>query len=144
MKGPVLRSIGYVKQSWDFFHILVIVIGWLVPSPGQKIPVQSGWYFPPQKIPLIENTFLQASKGAENTKENPGYAFRLFSESPTILVGSARLQYLKIGPYFYAGYLIFRIQSLNSKFEQWASITLETKVEGIRCTNNTIYICNHM
>ncbi len=52
-----------------FFHFLEIVIGWLVPSTGQKIPVQPGWYLPPQKIPLAENTFLQAGKGAENTKE---------------------------------------------------------------------------
>jgi hypothetical protein len=36
---------------------------------SQKIPVQPGWYFPPQKIPLAENRFLQAGKGAENTKE---------------------------------------------------------------------------
>jgi hypothetical protein len=26
-------------------------------------------YLPPQKIPLAENTFFQAGKGAENTKE---------------------------------------------------------------------------
>jgi hypothetical protein len=45
------------------------VIGWLVPSAGQKIPVQPGWYLPPQKIPLAENRFLEVGKGAENTKE---------------------------------------------------------------------------
>jgi hypothetical protein len=28
---------------------------WSVPSAGQKIPIQSGWYLlPPQKIPLAE------------------------------------------------------------------------------------------
>ncbi len=32
--------------------------------------VQPGWYLPPQKIPLAENRFLQAGKGAENPKEN--------------------------------------------------------------------------
>jgi len=37
---------------------------------GQTIPVQPGWYLPPQKIPLAENRFLQAGKGAENPKEN--------------------------------------------------------------------------
>jgi hypothetical protein len=56
------------KQRWDFF-ILEIVIGWLVCSVDQKIPVQPGWYLPQQKILLAENMFLQAGKGAENTKE---------------------------------------------------------------------------
>jgi hypothetical protein len=41
----------------------------LVPSAGQKIPAQPGWYLPPQKIPLAENRFLQAGKGAQNTNE---------------------------------------------------------------------------
>jgi hypothetical protein len=45
------------------------VTGWSVPSAGQKIPVESGWYLPQQKIPLAEKRFLQASKGAENTKK---------------------------------------------------------------------------
>jgi len=48
---------------------------WPVPSAGQKIPVEPGWYLPPQKIPLAENRFLHAGNGAENTKEkNPGSA----------------------------------------------------------------------
>jgi hypothetical protein len=41
----------------------------LVSFVGQKIPVQPGWYILLQKIPLAENRFLQAGKGAENTKE---------------------------------------------------------------------------
>jgi hypothetical protein len=45
------------------------VTGWLVPSAGQKIPIQPSWYLPLQKILLAENMFLQAGKGAENTKE---------------------------------------------------------------------------
>jgi hypothetical protein len=32
-------------------------------------PSQPGRYLPPQKIPLAENRFLQAGKGAENAKE---------------------------------------------------------------------------
>ncbi len=41
-----------------------------MPSAGQKIPVQPGWwYLPPEKIQVAENRFLQAGKGAENTKE---------------------------------------------------------------------------
>jgi len=41
------------------------VTGWLVPSAGQKIPVQPDWYLPPQKIPIAENRFLQAGKVRE-------------------------------------------------------------------------------
>jgi hypothetical protein len=41
-----------------FFHVLEIVTGWLVPSAGQKIPVQHGWYLPPQKIPLAKTGFF--------------------------------------------------------------------------------------
>jgi hypothetical protein len=57
------------KAELGFFHFLEIVTGWLVPSAGHKILVQPGWSLPPQKIPLAENRFLQAGKGAENTKE---------------------------------------------------------------------------
>jgi len=46
-----------------------------VPSAGQKIPVESRWYHPLQKIPLAENRFLQAGKGAENTKEKSRQCF---------------------------------------------------------------------
>jgi hypothetical protein len=58
-------------KNHSFFHVLEIVTSWLLPSAGQKIPVQPGWCLPPQKIPLVENRFLQAGKGAKNTKENP-------------------------------------------------------------------------
>jgi hypothetical protein len=46
-----------------------MVTGWPVSSARQKIPLQPGWYLPSQKIPLAENRFFQAGKGAENTKE---------------------------------------------------------------------------
>jgi hypothetical protein len=55
------------KAELGFFHFLEIVIGWLVPSAGQKIPVHRGWYLP--------HRFLQAGKGAENTKEKSGRYF---------------------------------------------------------------------
>jgi len=42
---------------------------WLVPSTGQNIPIQTSHYLPPQKILLVENRLLQASKGAEHTME---------------------------------------------------------------------------
>ncbi len=58
-----------------FFHFLEIVTGWLVRSVGQKIPVEPGWYLPPQNIPLAENRFLQAGNGAENTKEKSRQSF---------------------------------------------------------------------
>jgi hypothetical protein len=41
----------------------------MIPSSGQKIPVQLGWYLPPQKVPLAENKFFQTQNGAENIKE---------------------------------------------------------------------------
>jgi hypothetical protein len=56
---------------------LEILRGPLVPSAGKKIPVQPGWYFPQQKIPLAENRFLHAGEGAENTRKNPSCALRL-------------------------------------------------------------------
>jgi len=49
-----------------------------VPLAGQKIPVQPGWYLPPQKIRLTENRFLAAGKGAENTKEKSKLCFTFF------------------------------------------------------------------
>jgi hypothetical protein len=64
------------KAELGFFHFLEIVTGWLVPSTGQKIPVQPGWYLPPQKIPLVENRFLQVGKGAESTKEKSRQCFK--------------------------------------------------------------------
>jgi hypothetical protein len=63
------------KAELGFFHFLEIVTGWLVPSASQKIPVQRGWYLPPHKIPLAENRFLQACKGAENTNEKSRQCF---------------------------------------------------------------------
>jgi hypothetical protein len=45
------------------------VTGRLVPSVGQKIPVQPSCYLTPQKIQVAENRFLQADKGVENIKE---------------------------------------------------------------------------
>ncbi len=75
-EGPESRPFSLVIQSWGFFHFLEIVTGWLVPSAGQRrILVQPGWYLPPQKIPLAENKFLQAGKGAENTKEKSRQCF---------------------------------------------------------------------
>jgi hypothetical protein len=69
MEWPILKSFSYVKAEMGFFHFFEIVTGQLVPSAGQKIPVQPCWYLPPQKIPVTQNRFLQAGKGAENTKE---------------------------------------------------------------------------
>ncbi len=50
------------KAALGFFHFLELVTGWLVPSDGQKIPVQPSRYLPQQKILLVENMFLQAGK----------------------------------------------------------------------------------
>jgi len=35
-------------------------------------------YLPRKKIPLAENRFLQAGKGAENKRKNPGSALRWY------------------------------------------------------------------
>jgi hypothetical protein len=63
------------KLVWVPVISLEIMTGRLVPSAGQKIPVEPGWYLPPQKIRLAENRFLQAGKGAENTKEKSRQSF---------------------------------------------------------------------
>ncbi len=59
-----------------------MVTGWLVPYAGQKIPVESGWYLPVQKIPLAENRFLQAGKRTENTKEKSRQCFTVCGNPP--------------------------------------------------------------
>jgi hypothetical protein len=56
-------------------HILEIGTGSLVPSTGQKIRIQPGWYLPLQKIWLAENRFFQGGKGVENTKEKSRQSF---------------------------------------------------------------------
>ncbi len=66
------RVLFLPNSELGFFHFLEIVTGWLVPSAGQKIPVQPGWYLPPQKIPLAAN---RLGKGAENTKEKSRQCF---------------------------------------------------------------------
>jgi len=56
------------KAELGFFHFLEIVTGWLVPCTGQKIPV-------------AENRFLHAGKGAGNTNEKSRgllYVYRKF------------------------------------------------------------------
>jgi hypothetical protein len=55
----------------------------MVPFAGQKIPEQPGWYLAVRKILLAENRFLQAGKGAENTKEKSRQCFMI--QKPTIL-----------------------------------------------------------
>ncbi len=56
--------------------------GWLAPSAGQNIPVEPGWYLPPQKIRLAGNRFLQGGKGVENTKEKSRVCFTLGQGAP--------------------------------------------------------------
>jgi len=68
-EGPVFSGLFLHKAELRFFHFSKIVTGCLVPSAGHKIPVEPGWYLLPQKVPLVENRFLQVGKGAENTKE---------------------------------------------------------------------------
>jgi len=67
--SPRHYSCSFQYRRAGIFYLLEIATGWLVPSACQKIPIQSSWYFPPQKILLAKNRFVQAGKGAENTKE---------------------------------------------------------------------------
>ncbi len=75
------QSIGPIKpssQSTTGVRALLCLLASLSQSPMQKCWAKTillsqtgcvGWYLPPQKIiPLTENRFLQAGKGAENTK----------------------------------------------------------------------------
>jgi hypothetical protein len=57
------------KALPGFFHFLEIVTGRLVPSAGQKIPVQPGWYLPPQKIRLC---FFRQVRELKIQRKNPG------------------------------------------------------------------------
>jgi hypothetical protein len=45
---------------------------WLVPSSGQKIPVQPGWY-----LPLAENRFFRDLRELKIQRKNPGSALRV-------------------------------------------------------------------
>jgi hypothetical protein len=56
------QVIGVHKERAGIFHFLETVTGWLVPSAGQKILVQPGWYLPRHKIPLAENRFLEGGR----------------------------------------------------------------------------------
>ncbi len=77
-EGPVHKVLLLLKAELGFFHFVEIVTGWLLLSTSKKIPVQPGWYLPPQKTPLAENGFLQASKGTENTKEKFRHCFTTY------------------------------------------------------------------
>jgi hypothetical protein len=46
------------KAELGFFHFLEIVKGWLVPSAGQKIPVQPGWYLHRRRYRLMKTGFF--------------------------------------------------------------------------------------
>jgi hypothetical protein len=66
---------SWFTTSWYFFPFLEIVSGWLVPSAGKKIPVQPGWYLPPQKIlRLLKTGFSRQVRELKIQKKNPGSA----------------------------------------------------------------------
>ncbi len=71
--GKACTQVFFLRNvELGFFHFLEIVTGWLVPSAGQKIPVQHGWYLPPQKIPLAEYRFLQQARELKIPRKNQG------------------------------------------------------------------------
>ncbi len=78
-EGPVLKSFFYRQQSWDFFHFLEIVTGWLVPSAGQKIPVESlaGTTFHCKRSCLLKTGFfLRHVRELKIQRKNPGSALQ--------------------------------------------------------------------
>jgi len=81
-EGPVLGSFSKLGA----FHFSEIVTGWLVPSAGQKIPVEPGWYLQPQKILLAENRSLQVSELKIHRKK-PGSALRIWKPAAVISFG---------------------------------------------------------
>ncbi len=81
-EGRVLTCFSYVKQSWDFCHFLEIVTSSLVRRSQYNL---IGTFFHRKNIQLGENRFLQACKGAENTKE----------KSRAVLYASLRVKGLK-------------------------------------------------
>jgi hypothetical protein len=80
MEGPVL---GSFSGSFSLFRNSDRL---LVPSAGQKIPVQPGWYLQQQKILLAENRFLQVRE-LKIHRKNPGSAFRIWKPAAVISFG---------------------------------------------------------
>jgi len=78
------------KAELGFFHCLEIVTGWLVPSAGQKIPVQPGWYlslvrrsqyslagtFDCRRSHLLKTGFFRQARELKIQGKNPGSALR--------------------------------------------------------------------
>jgi hypothetical protein len=64
------------QAELGIFHFLEIVTGWLVPSAGQKIPVQPGEYLPPQKIRLLKTDFFGQVRELKMRRKNPGSALQ--------------------------------------------------------------------
>ncbi len=76
------------KAELGFFHFLEIVTGWLVPSVGQKIPEQPGWYLPlvrrsqynlagtfhPRRSHLLKTGFFRQVRELKIQRKNPGSA----------------------------------------------------------------------
>jgi len=57
-----------------FFLFLQIVTAWLVPSAGQKIPAQPGWYLPRSR--LLKTGFFRQVRELKIQRKNPGSALR--------------------------------------------------------------------
>jgi hypothetical protein len=79
MKGPILRSFSRRKAELEFFHFLEIVTDWLVPSAGQKIPVQYSLAstFHSRRSRLLKTGFFRQVTELKIQRKNPGGALRL-------------------------------------------------------------------
>jgi hypothetical protein len=65
------------KAELGFFHFLEIATGWLVPSAGQKIPVQLGWYLPRRRSHLLKTSFFTQVREMKIQRKNPGSALHM-------------------------------------------------------------------
>jgi hypothetical protein len=95
-RKPHCQNLGEGPVMKGFLNFLEIVTGWLAPSAGQKLSVQPVWYLPPQKIPLAENRFLQAGKGAENTNKKSRQCFKVTKGAFRLDVRDSKVEFPNI------------------------------------------------
>ncbi len=96
---------------------------WLVPSAGQKIPVEPGWYLPPQKILLAENRFLQLRE-LKMQRKNLGSTLRIWKPAAVISFGR------RVGTW--------HLRAQGYVFEEQYLRNLAGKVPFIYCGRNFI------
>jgi len=74
-KASSIQVLFLRKAELEFFHFLEIVTSWYLLLIRKSQYSLVGIF---RKIPLAENRFLQAGKGAKNTKEKSRQCFTTF------------------------------------------------------------------